>query len=210
VAFVLTEEEQGLLTRTARDAITTYLKKGVTIPRPKDTPDKLLQKCGVFVTLHNISGGRELRGCIGFPRPTLPLIDATIDAAISAAVRDPRFPPVTLSEMKEIVIEISVLTPPQLIKVRDPREYPSRIRIGRDGLMIQKGPYSGLLLPQVATEEGWDPEEFLCHCCLKAWLPPDEWLSSDTRVYRFQAIIFEEEAPGGRAREKGAPSSVTP
>lgn len=198
MSFDLTDDEQLFLIKLARRAITTYLKDGVKIRRPKDTPGKLLKKCGVFVTLNNVSkGGKELRGCIGFPRPALPLIDAVIDSAISSATRDTRFPSVTLDEMADIAIEMSVLTPPQLIQVDNPKEYPKKISVGEDGLIIEKGAFSGLLLPQVAVDEEWDAEEFLNHCCMKAWLPPDEWLTPGTRVYRFQAIIFEEETPGG-------------
>lgn len=203
LSFALSPSERGFLVKLARRAITTYLRSHTFATRPSDAPKKLLQKCGVFVTLHRLIGNeKELRGCIGYPRPARPLVDATIDSAISAATRDPRFPSVTLNEMESITVEISVLTPPQLIQVKDPRDYPKRITVGQDGLIIEKGAYSGLLLPQVPVEQKWDSEEFLCNCCLKAWLPPDEWLSPDTKVYRFQAIVFGEETPNGKISKR--------
>lgn len=199
-SFELSESEQRFLVKLARESINRYLRDRRVIRRPKNTPSKLLRKCGVFVSLHNMRRGRELRGCIGFPSPTFPLVDATIESAISAATRDTRFPPVTLDELRKIVIEVSVLTPPKLIEVDDVRDYPNEVEIGRDGLIIEKGAHKGLLLPQVAVEQKWDAEEFLCQCCLKAWLSPDEWLSPETRVYTFQAIVFGERTPGGEVK----------
>ena len=198
MAFELTDEEGVFLVKLARSAIEEYLKTYETISPPEDTPEKLWQKCGVFVTLNTIQyGSKELRGCIGYPYPTNPLVEAAIDSAISSAVNDPRFPPVTLDEMDHIVVEVSVLTPPELIKVSDPREYPQHVRIGMDGLIVERSWRRGLLLPQVPIEWGWGPEEFLCQCCIKAGLPPDTWLIGGTKIYRFQAIIFEETSPRG-------------
>jgi len=195
----LTDEEGAFLVRLARRSIEEYLRNGVKIEPPNDTPERLKGKRGVFVTLNTVKGGaRELRGCIGFPYPTHPLVEATIESAIEAAVGDPRFPPVKLEEMDEIAVEVSVLTVPELIKVRDPRELPKAIRIGVDGLIVERGYYRGLLLPQVPVEWGWDEEEFLSYACMKAGLPPDSWLVPGTRVYRFQAEVFEEEEPRGR------------
>ncbi|RJS74995.1 TIGR00296 family protein [Candidatus Bathyarchaeota archaeon] len=195
----LTDEEGAFLVRLARKSIEEYLRNGTKIEPPSDTPERLRGKMGVFVTLNTVKGGkRELRGCIGFPYPTHPLVEATIESAIEAAVGDPRFPPVKLEEMDDIVVEVSVLTKPELIKVRDPRELPKVIRIGVDGLIVERGYYRGLLLPQVPVEWGWDEEEFLSYACMKAGLPPDSWLLAGTRVYRFQAEVFEEEEPKGR------------
>ena len=191
--FTLEEGEE--LVRIARENIETYLSSGRRI-NLKDVKEKYRKKMGVFVTL-NKDG--ELRGCIGYPRPVLPLIDALLDVSISAAVRDPRFPPVTLKEMEKITVEITILTPPELIKCK-PKDYPENIKIGRDGLIVEKGFFSGLLLPQVAVEWNWDEEEFLSNTCLKAGLPMDAWLDPDTRVYRFQGQIFYEES--GKVKEK--------
>jgi hypothetical protein len=199
------EDRQGeFLVKLARKAITEYLKSNVKVGPPPETPPRLREKCGVFVTLNKLTpgGGKELRGCIGYPEPVIPLVEATIDSAINAAVGDPRFPPVRLEELSRIVVEVSVLTPPQLVKVENPKEYPGQIRIGVDGIIVERGFYKGLLLPQVPVEWGWDSEEFLSNGCLKAGLPPDAWLIPNTKIYKFQAIIFEEEKPGGEVTRR--------
>lgn len=185
---MLSKEDGRLLIKIARKAIRTYLEKGRIIDPPM-VPFHLKEKMGVFVTL-NKNG--DLRGCIGFPEPIKPLIEGVIEAAIASATSDPRFHPVTVEEFDKIQIEVSVLTKPEPIKVKDPREYPKRIKVGVDGLIIEKGLHKGLLLPQVAVEWGFDEEEFLCNTCLKAGLPPDCWYDEDTRIYKFQAQIFQE------------------
>lgn len=201
--FQLGDEEGEFLVRLARKAVVENLKDGRIISPPSDTPSNLMERCGVFVTLNKIVGERkELRGCIGFPYPTHPLVRATIEAAIESATRDPRFPPVSINELDKIVFEVSVLTPPELIEVETPREYPSRIKIGKDGLIVERGYYKGLLLPQVPVEWKWDEEDFLCQCCLKAGLPPDCWLLDGTKIYKFQAIIYEEIKPNGPIQRK--------
>jgi uncharacterized protein (TIGR00296 family) len=168
--------------------------------KPVKRHDPVLEeKCGVFVTLNiHARGAYGLRGCIGLPYPTKPLIDAVIEAAESSAFSDPRFPPVQAGEMKELTVEISVLTPPELIKVNNPTEYPEHVKVGRDGLIMGKGWRRGLLLPQVPVEWNWDSEEFLSQCCVKAGLPRNEWKKPDTEVYKFQAILFKEEEPDGK------------
>jgi hypothetical protein len=196
-------KEGRILVGLARSAVVTYLKAETEIPVPDDLPQQLRQKSGVFVTLNSVTDGKSLRGCIGFPLPEMQLAQATIRSAIEAATGDPRFPPVTLEEFEEsIATEVSVLTPPSLMTVNATKEYVKQIRVGRDGLMIERGWRRGLLLPQVPVECGWDEEEFICHCCIKAGLPPDSWLIDDTKVYRFEAIIFEEESPGGTVKIK--------
>ncbi len=198
MSFKLTDEEGKLLVKLARKAVEEYLKSGRIIETPEDISRNLLKPCGVFVTINSVKrGAKELRGCIGFPYPTTPLVKAVIRSAINSATEDPRFRPVSIEEMDQIIFEVSVLTPPQLIKVQKPTEYPSKIKVGKDGLIVERGFYKGLLLPQVPVEWGWDEEEFLCQCCIKAGLPPDSWLLKDTKIYKFQAIIFEEVSPGG-------------
>jgi len=201
LSFELTDEEGEFLVKLARRAIVEYLKSGRRIPVPEDTPRKLTVECGVFVTLNRIRGERkELRGCIGIPYPIKPLAEAVIESAIDSATRDPRFPPVSLNELDDIVVEVSVLTPPELIVVDSPKEYPKKIRVGRDGLIVERGYMKGLLLPQVPVEWGWDEEEFLCQCCWKAGLPPDCWLAEGTKIYKFQAIVYAEETPNGKIK----------
>ncbi|ENN96334.1 AMMECR1 domain-containing protein [Methanocaldococcus villosus KIN24-T80] len=196
---LLTLEEGKFAVKFARFVIENFLK-GYDI-EIENYPEVFNEKRGCFCTLHTYPD-RELRGCIGIPEPIMPLIEALKEAAISSATRDPRFPPVSLEEMDNIVIEISILTPPELIEVSHPREYLQKIKIGRDGLIIRFGPYSGLLLPQVPVEYGWDVEEFLANLCLKAGLPPDMWLDENVKIYKFQAQIFEEVEPRGEVIEK--------
>ncbi len=203
MSFELTAEEGRILVELARTAVTTYLKDGKILLVPEDVSSKLMKKCGVFVTLNSLKRERkELRGCIGFPYPAAPLASAVIESAINSATQDPRFPPVSLNELDRIVFEVSVLTPPELVEVEKPTEYPSKIKVGRDGLITERGYYKGLLLPQVPIEWGWDQEQFLCQCCIKAGLPPDCWLLDGTKIHKFRAIIFEEESPKGRIKLK--------
>jgi uncharacterized protein len=198
MSFELTDEEGKFLINLARNTVKTYLETGKTLKTPKETPKKLYEKCGVFVTINSIHGSeKELRGCIGYPYPTNPLVEAVIDSAINASTGDPRFPPMDLTELDGCVFEVSVLTPPEQVQVENPKEYVKQVKVGQDGLIIEKGYSKGLLLPQVPVEWSWCEEEFLCQCCMKAGLPPDRWLTKGTKVYKFRAIIFEEEEPKG-------------
>jgi uncharacterized protein (TIGR00296 family) len=199
--FELSDEEGKFLIRLARNTVKTYLEKGETIKPPKETPRKLFEKCGVFVTINTVHNGEKgLRGCIGYPYPTSPLVEAVIDSAINASTQDPRFEPMDLSELGKVVFEVSVLTPPEPVEVKNPKEYVSKIKVGEDGLIVEKGYFKGLLLPQVPVEWGWCEEEFLCQCSLKAGLPPDSWLTKDAKIYKFKAIIFEEQKPEGEVK----------
>ena len=201
MSFELSLEEGKFLIQLARSAVNGKLEKGKTIQPPKETPKKLFEQCGVFVTINSLRNGeKELRGCIGYPYPTSPLVEAVIDSAINAATQDPRFYPLTLKELGKVVFEVSVLTPPELVEVKNPKEYLSKIKVGEDGLIVERGYYRGLLLPQVPIEWGWCEEEFLCQCCIKAGLPPDSWLTKDAKIYKFKAIIFEEETPLGEVK----------
>ena len=163
---------------------------------PRDLPESFQRDSGVFVTL-NTFPEKELRGCIGYPEPVMPLIDAIVDSARSASTRDPRFPPVTAKELDRIVVEVSLLTPPELIHVKSPKEYLEVIKIGRDGLIADNGILRGLLLPQVPIEWKWTVHEFLDHTCNKAGLPMDAWTDPETKMYRFTAEIFDEVKPRG-------------
>ncbi len=197
---MLSLDEGIKLVRLARAAIQEYLKSGkiYKVAEGSGIPAK---ETGVFVSLYTYPEG-DLRGCIGFPFPVMSLPEATVRAAIAAATEDPRFPPVELVEMDRIVIEVSVLSVPERIEFTTPKELPSKIVIGRDGLIIKSSRGSGLLLPQVPVEYGWDSEEFLCHLCLKAGLPATYWLTGKFDIYRFTAEIFAEESPGGNVVKK--------
>jgi len=196
-------EEGKTLIKLARQAITYYLNKHQLIKAPEGLSDKLLEKSGVFVTLNTTKPLHELRGCIGFPYPDQPLVDAIIKAAVYAATDDPRFEPVTSQEFeKSVAVEITVLTPPIVLETSDRKELPELIEIGRHGLIVEGMGTSGLLLPQVATEWKWDASEFLLNCCLKAGLPPDSWLLGEVKVKTFEGEIFEEIEPAGEVRRK--------
>jgi uncharacterized protein (TIGR00296 family) len=203
MTFQLTLKEGEFLVNLARQTVTEYLENGKILQVPEGVSPKLMEKSGVFVTLNSLhNGAKRLRGCIGLPYPTIPLVQAVIEAALSAATRDPRFPPVTPEELDQIIFEVSVLTPPELVEVEKPTDYSSKIKVGQDGLIVEKSYCKGLLLPQVPVEWNWSEEEFLCQCSMKAGLPPDSWLLTDTKIYRFQAIIFEEASPKGQIKLK--------
>ncbi len=201
MSFELSDEEGKFLINLVRRTVKIFLETGKRPETPEDTPKKLFQKCGVFVTINTVHGKeKELRGCIGYPYPTDPLVEAVIDSAINASTADPRFPPMCLSELGSSVFEVSVLTPPVQVQVENPKEYIKQVKVGEDGLIIEKGYNKGLLLPQVPVEWSWCEEEFLCQCCMKAGLPPDSWLTKGTKIYRFKAIIFEEQTPNGEVK----------
>jgi uncharacterized protein (TIGR00296 family) len=190
----LTEKEGEVAVKLARKAIEVYLTEGKVIRNRLSGVFEEMR--GVFTTLTKKG---TLRGCIGFPYPVKRLDEAIIESAIAAATQDPRFPRVAPDEMKEICVEVTVLTIPKKI-LANPKDYPKYIEIGRHGLMVQMGPYSGLLLPQVAVELRLDAESFLSETCMKAGLPPDCWLSG-AEVYRFEGQIFKEVEPMGKVIE---------
>ncbi|HDM91805.1 MAG TPA: TIGR00296 family protein [Candidatus Korarchaeota archaeon] len=196
--FDLSEAEGEYLVRLARRAITSYLAEGEVLQEEPQYPS-LKERAGAFVTLKRYPSG-DLRGCIGFPEPIYPLYVAVIRAAIASATEDPRFFPVKLSELPNLTVEVSVLSPPEPIQVGDRESIPKEVVVGRDGLIIRRGPWSGLLLPQVPVELGWDSEEFLDQTCLKAGLPPGCWKWPEVEIYRFTAIVFSEARPLGPVR----------
>ena len=157
----LSDSDGIILVKTARKAVTEFLSNGNKMKMEADLEKKFSFNSGVFVTLNKADG---LRGCIGFPMPVKKLSRAIVDGAIAAATEDPRFPPVATKELDSITFEVTVLTPPMEIDVSDPIEYLSKIKVGRDGLIIRHSSYSGLLLPQVPVEYGWNVEEFLQPC----------------------------------------------
>ena len=197
--YDLTDEDGTLLVQTARKIVTEYITNHHKLELDEKIKEKFSYDAGLFVTL-NISS--NLRGCVGFPMPKK-LNNALVDAAIAAASEDPRFSPVTEDELDRITFEVTVLTPPVEIKVDDPSKLVSCIKVGRDGLIVRQGFYSGLLLPQVPVEYGWTEEEFLSHTCQKAGLPNNCWKDKKTIVSSFEGIIFKEEMPKGKIiREK--------
>jgi len=194
---MLTQEEGKAAVRLARDSLTNYLSKRARITA-SGLPENFNEKRGVFVTLHEEG---ELRGCIGYPEPVMPLGKAIVDSAINAGANDPRFPPVRPNELSRIEIEVTILTKPEPYDIPK-KQLPEAVKIGCDGLIIRKGIFSGLLLPQVATEWNFDPLEFLGQVSVKAGLPSDAWLDADAEIYHFQAQIFSEVAPGREVIER--------
>ncbi|MCM8791637.1 MAG: AmmeMemoRadiSam system protein B [Candidatus Omnitrophica bacterium] len=182
--IMLNKEQKRILLEIARRSIEFYLKTGKKLEINQADP-MLIEKCGAFVTLHKHG---QLRGCIGNIIGDKPLYLTVRDMAIESAVGDPRFAPLDLEELKEVEIEISVLSP--LKKVDDPQE----IILGKHGVMVRKGFRSGVFLPQVATETDWSKEEFLSYLCShKAGLSPYAWKDKDTELYIFSAEVFSEE-----------------
>lgn len=199
---MLTIEEGSALVKTARAAVESHLS-GREPRSLVDASPSLKEERGVFVTLLDHVSGGNLRGCIGIPFPTRSLVEQVRTAAVEAATTDFRFEPITLEELqKRIVLEATVLSIIEPIWVKNPLDLRENILVGRDGLMVEGMGSHGLLLPQVAIDEGFDSEEFLSQCCLKANLPPDAWLTADVRVSRFQGQVFAEEKPSGRVFEK--------
>ena len=190
----LSDSDGVVLVKTARKAVTEFLSNGDRMKLESDLEEKFSFNSGVFVTLNNPDG---LRGCIGFPMPEKKLSHAIIEGAIAAATEDPRFPSVKTNELNDIVFEVTVLTPPVEIDVSDPMEYLEKIKVGRDGLIIRHPFSSGLLLPQVPIEYGWNVEEFLQHTCEKAGLARDTWKNENVKIEKFEGIIFKEETPNG-------------
>jgi AmmeMemoRadiSam system protein A len=182
----------------ARQTLETYLESRA-MPTHTTSRPELLEHCGAFVSLH---AGPNLRGCIGRIVSDESLYRTVQQCAVSAAVEDYRFDPVTREELGDLTIEISVLTPIRRVAEVD------EIEVGRHGLYVTRGIRHGLLLPQVATENGWDRETFLCHTCAKAGLPEDAWFQTGTVIHSFEAQVFSEPAggPGGQGRTTMSPT----
>jgi AmmeMemoRadiSam system protein A len=181
--FELNDDQRKTLLRIARQSIGAVLDGRSPDWKAEDFDDTLRQPAGAFVTL---TRDGDLRGCIGSIQAVEPLYKAVASSAVSAAFRDPRFPPLRPGELDALELEISVMGPIERVtNVED-------IVVGRDGLIISRGPYAGLLLPQVATEYGWDRQTFLEHTCRKAGLPPHAWRAQDCRIEKFSAFVFGE------------------
>ncbi len=176
----LNNQQKRFLLYVAKESVVSSVK-GIKRDIPHTDDPVLLEPRGAFVTLKKHG---ELRGCIGYVIPIKPLYLAVWDVAREAALNDPRFTPVKEEELNELSYEISALSP--LYLVNSIKE----IKIKRDGLMIKKGMYSGLLLPQVPVEEGWNLTQFLSYTCLKAGLPPDCYKDPEVKIYRFEAEVF--------------------
>ena len=177
----LSQQEKELLLRTARESIRAHLEHSHF--SPSEQTGNLSIPCGAFVTLRKSAA---LRGCIGNIVATRPLIDTVCRMAVESSFHDPRFPPLNDFELDQIEIEISVLSP--LVRISSPEE----IQTGLHGVYLRRGIRSGLLLPQVATEQGWNRDNFLTHTCYKAGLQRDSWKEAETELFTFTAVVFSE------------------
>ncbi|MEX2683550.1 MAG: TIGR00296 family protein [Candidatus Sigynarchaeota archaeon] len=202
--YTFTDEEGIYLVKLARKSLETKLTTGQELPVPDDCPPKLKDMSGVFVTLriHGRPVDESLRGCIGMIEPRESLVAGVVHMALAAGLEDPRFPEVKASELDHITFEVTAMTVPKLLEAKSPEEIKKAIKIGRDGLIMQRGYARGLLLPQVPVEYNWDVETFLMHTCRKAGLPSDAWKQKDTKIFTFAGEIFEEEEPHGKIIRK--------
>ncbi len=188
----LSEADQQSLLRLAREAIEQSVRNH-HLANIKAPGDALRQKCGAFVTLHE--RGR-LRGCIGYVEPVKPLYQTVRECAVAAALEDPRFDPVSLSEIPSLQLEISVLSP--LFDIA-----PEKVEPGKHGLLVSEGHLRGLLLPQVAVEWGWDKDRFLEETCVKAGLAPNAWREG-ARIQAFTAQVFGEQSDPAHPTRRAA------
>ncbi len=177
--FSLSDQEKDFLKRLARLGIQKQFEPDLELPEPPSA--RLQEQYGAFVTLKEQG---QLRGCIGHILGDKPVWLAVREMAVQAAFHDPRFPPLSKEELDQLEIEISILSPMQ--QCTDPEQ----VQPGRHGLLIQKGMHTGLLLPQVASEQGWDRETFLEQTCIKAGLPPNSWQSKKLQLFCFEAEVF--------------------
>ena len=181
---MLSPQQRQQLLRIARESIAAVLEgRRPTIDAAQLDAD-LTTPSGAFVSLHTKDG--DLRGCIGSIEAVAPLCQAVASNAVNAAFRDPRFHPLDPEELQQVHIEISVMSPIERV------EDVAAIQVGRDGLIIRRGSRAGLLLPQVASERGWDRETFLRQTCVKAGLPAEAWRDPECRIERFSAEVFGE------------------
>lgn len=193
---MLQDSEGELAVRFARSiAESAVLTGSYKIPEVK-LPPVFEEKAGAFVTVQKFPG-KELRGCIGIPEPVYTLRQAILNSAVDAVLSDPRFEPVDESELEVLLFELSVLSPPELITPKSQWELPGDVVIGKHGLIVERGRFRGLLLPQVAVDENWSAEEFLGMTCWKAGMPEDSWHDPRVRVFRFEGEVFGEDEPRG-------------
>ncbi|MEM0481131.1 MAG: AmmeMemoRadiSam system protein A [Candidatus Aenigmatarchaeota archaeon] len=183
----MNEKLKSYIIKIAKKAIENYVKYKKIISVPADCPEELKQKRGVFVTIYK---NHELRGCTGVPFPIKSLIESLIEAAVNAT-EDPRFLPLTENELKNIKIEVSILTEPKKVEGKDYKEKIENIKEFKHGVIIKRGLKSALFLPQIWNQLH-NKDLFLSHLCLKAGLSADDWKKDDTEFYIFEAEVVEE------------------
>ena len=193
-------DEDGILAvRGARAILDAHVRGRA--PPEVELPDSFDGRGGVFTTIKTHPGD-NLRGCIGIPEPIMSLRDAIYRSAMSAATEDPRFPRMTSAELDSVLVEVTLLSPPEFIEVNRPDELLEKVKVGVHGLIAVRGGLRGLLLPQVPIEQGWDVEEFLRHTCWKAGLPMEAWKDGSTRFQGFTGQVFSEVEPRGEVVPK--------
>jgi uncharacterized protein len=187
--FTITKEEQKILLTHAREVITAKLEGRKPSFSQDDSGEgsSLQTPCGAFVSLHKRDKERSLRGCIGRMAANMPLIETVRIMAKEAAFGDPRFPPLRKEELSDLHIEISALSP--MSPCPDPRQ----VKVGVHGILLSGRGRSGVLLPQVPVEQGWNLDEYLDYICIKAGLPKGAYDAPDTQLFTFTAIVFGED-----------------
>ncbi len=192
------EQEGEIAVKAARNIVEAKVKGD--LPPDMDFPEKFNINTGVFVTINRYSSG-DLRGCIGYAEAVYPVKDVLKKAALGVT-DDPRFPSLDEEELGDIIVEVTLLTLPEEIDYKDPKQLVNKITCGVDGLIVSKGPYKGILLPQVPIKQGWDENEFLSYTCKKADLPPEAWKEGGCTVKKFRGEVFTEEEPYGKIIKK--------
>jgi uncharacterized protein (TIGR00296 family) len=195
---MLSLAEGKILVKLAREAVERRFKLGKFYVKKVD--EKFEEKRGVFVTIETFPE-KELRGCIGFINPIYPLYEAVQRASYASAFEDFRFLPLKKEELKKIVFKVSILTEPELIKVKSPEEYEQKIELGKDGLILVYGNNQGVFLPEVPIEANWSVEEYLENLCFKAGLTPDVIQEKEAKIFKFQTQVFAEKEPNGEVIE---------
>ncbi|HEY1160589.1 MAG TPA: AmmeMemoRadiSam system protein A, partial [Terracidiphilus sp.] len=197
--FSLSEQEKNELLALARKSVEHAIEQKEAYEPGANADEALNQERGAFVTLREAGG---LRGCIGYTSAIKPLYMTVRDTATLAALRDPRFQPVSAAELPQLDYEISVLSP--LRRVVDIQQ----IKVGQHGLLMKNGAYEGLLLPQVPVEQKWDRQKFLEQTCVKAGMGSDCWKDEDTDIFMFTAVVFGEHNPQSLMRESSSPQGM--
>jgi len=197
---VYTREQGEQLVKAARATIELYLSNPhFNKDTIKETLHEFSKQYGIFVTLEHYPT-RELRGCVGFPRAVYPIAELLVDSAVMAAFEDPRFVSVSKPELTHLLIEISILSDPVRVMGNEKKRLES-VKVGRDGLMIEYGLHSGLLLPIVAVDNKWTKKKFLEETCIKAGLHTNYWSQPNVKLYKFESQVFREQEPEGKVIE---------
>lgn len=201
-SIMLEHREGELLVRMAREAFERFLRFE-THTLPSELPLNLQAKRGVFVRVRRSpdrswGGQMETLACLGYAFPSRELAEAAADSAVACAAHIGVSTPSEVASLQHVLFEVSVLSEPELLQVGKPVEYPKRIGLRKDGLIVEYGFANGLILPQIAIENNYDENDLLCECCVRAGLRSSSWLTlPGIRVYKFQAEIFREEESAG-------------